>query len=55
MNRLYVRYWRKDFLEVNALTLNKASGDEGHLVLDNGAELVLLDLIHPLQTDWTAS
>ena len=50
-----MRYWRKDFLEVYALALNKASGDEARLVLDNGAKLVLLDLVHPLQADWTAS
>ena len=55
MDRLHAHYWRKDLLEVNALTLNKASGDEGHLVLDNGAELVLLDLVHSLQADRTPS
>ena len=38
------RCWRKDFLEVDALALNKASGDEARLVLDNGTELVPLDL-----------
>ena len=48
MDRLHERYWRKDPLEVYALALNKASGDETHLVLDNGAELVPLDLVHPL-------
>ena len=35
--------------------LDKALGDEARLVLDNGAELVLLDLVHPLQADWTTS
>ena len=44
MVRLHARYRRKDFLEVDALALNKASGDETHLVLDNGAELVRLSL-----------
>ena len=44
----HARYWRKDLLEVYALALNKASGDEAHLVLDNGAELIQLDLVHPL-------
>ena len=48
MDKLYVRYWRKDFLKVYALALNKASGDEARLVLDNGAELVPLDFVHPL-------
>ena len=54
-DRLHARYWRKDFLKVDALVLNKASGDETRLVLDNGAELVLLDLVHPLQADRTTS
>ena len=48
MDRLHARYWCKDLLEVNALALDKASGDEAHLVLDNGAVLVPLDLVHPL-------
>ena len=48
MDRLHARYWSKDLLEVYALALNKASGDEVRLVLDNGAELVPLDLVHPL-------
>ena len=47
-DRLHVRYRRKDFLKVDALTLDKASGDEAPLVLDNGAVLVPLDLVHPL-------
>ena len=47
-NRLHARYQRKDFLEVDALALNKVSGDEARLVLDNGAELVSLYLVHPL-------
>ena len=34
---------------------DKASGDESRLVLDNGAVLVPLDLIHPLQADRTTS
>ena len=55
MDRLHVRYWRKDFLEVDALELDKASGDEARLVLDNGAALVPLDLVHPLEADRTAS
>ena len=54
-DRLYARYRHKDFLKVNALALYKASGDEACLVLDNGAELVSLDLVHPLQTDRMAS
>ena len=54
-DRLHARYWRKDFLEVDALTLNKALGDEARLVLDNGTELVPLDLVHPLQADRMAS
>ena len=41
--------------KVYALTLNKASGDEARLVLDNGAALVPLDLVHPLQADRTTS
>ena len=48
MDRFHARYWRKDFLEVDALTLNKASGHKARLMLDNGNELILLDLIHPL-------
>ena len=47
-DRLHAHYRCKDFLEVDALALDKASGDEAHLVLDNGAMLVLLDLVHPL-------
>ena len=42
-------------LEVDALALDKASGDEARLVLDNGTTLVPLDLIHPLQADQTTS
>ena len=47
-NRLHARYRCKDFLEVDALALDKASGDEACLVLDNGAALVPLDLVHSL-------
>ena len=47
-DRLHACYRRKDFLEVDALTLDKASGDEARLVLDNDAALVPLDLVHPL-------
>ena len=54
-DRLHVRYRRKDFLEVDALALDKALGDEARLVLENGAALVPLDLVHPLQADRTAS
>ena len=54
-DRLHARYRRKDFLEVDTLTLDKASGDELRLVLDNGVVLVPLDLVHSLQADWTAS
>ena len=54
-DRLHACYRRKDFLEVNALTLDKASDDEARLVLDNGTALVPLDLVHPLQDDRTAS
>ena len=55
MDRLHERYWRKDLLEIYVLALNKASGDEARLVLDNGAELVPLDFVHPLQADRMAS
>ena len=44
-DRLHARYRRKDFLEVDALVLDKASGDEMCLVLDNGAMLIPLDLV----------
>ena len=54
-DRLHARYRRKDFLEVDALALDKASGDEARLVLDNGAKLVLLDLVYPLQAERTTS
>ena len=54
-DRLHTRYWRKDFLKVDALELDKATGDEKRLVLDNGTVLVPLDLLHPLQADRTAS
>ena len=54
-DRLHARYRRKDFIEVDALTLDKASGDEARLVFDNGAELILLDLVHLLQADRTVS
>ena len=54
-DRLHARYQRKDFLEVDALTLHKALGNEARLVLDNGAMLVPLDLVHPLQVDRTTS
>ena len=47
-DRLHARYRRKDFLEVDALALDKALGVEAHLVLDNGAALVPFDLVHPL-------
>ena len=43
-----MRYRRKDFLEVDALVLDKASGDEACLVLDNGAELIPFDFVHPI-------
>ena len=51
MDGLHARYWHKDFLEVYALTLNKASGNEVRLMLDNGTKLVSLNLVHPLQAD----
>ena len=35
--------------------LDKVSGDEVCLVLDNGTVLVPLDLVHPLEADRTAS
>ena len=41
-------YRLKDFLEVDVLTLDKASSNEACLVLDNGTVLVPLDLVHPL-------
>ena len=53
-DRLHARYRRKDFLKVNALALDKASGDEARLVLENSAALVPLDLVHPLQADRTS-
>ena len=43
-----MRYRCKDFLEVDALALDKTSGDETRLVLNNGAALVVLDLVDPL-------
>ena len=43
-----MRYRLKDFLEVDALALYKASGHEARLVLDNGVVLVPLDFVHPL-------
>ena len=55
MDRLHARYRRKDFLEVDALTLDKTSGDEARLVLDNGAVMIPLDLVHTLQADRTTS
>ena len=55
MDRLHVRYRRKDFFEVDALVLDKAFSNEARLVLDNGAELIPLDLVHPLQDDRTTS
>ena len=55
MDRLHACYRRKDLLEVYALVLKKASGDEACLVLDNGAELIPLDLVYPLQAGQTAS
>ena len=54
-DRLHARYWCKDFLKVDALALDKASGDESCLVLDNGIVLIPLDLVYPLQADQTAS
>ena len=54
-DRPHARYRRKDFLEVDALTLDKASGDKARLVLDNGDALASLDLVHPLQADRTTS
>ena len=48
MDILHARYWLKDFLEVDALALNKASSDEARLVFDNGIVFVPLDLVHPL-------
>ena len=54
-DRLHARYWCKDLLEIDALALDKASGDEARLVLDNGAELVPFDFVYPLQADRTAS
>ena len=54
-NIFHARCRRKDFLEVDALVLDKTSSDEARLVLDNGVALVPLDLVHPLQADRTAS
>ena len=54
-DRLHARYRRKDFLEVDALALDKASGDEACLMLDNASALIPLDLVHPLQADRTSS
>ena len=50
-----MRYRYKDFFEVNALALNKASSDEACLLLDNGVALIPLDLVHLLQADRTTS
>ena len=50
-NGLHSRHRSKDFLEVDALTLHEAAGDEPSLVLDNGAALVPLHLVDPLQAD----
>ena len=55
MNRLHARYWCKDLLEVYALALNKASGDEARLVLDNGIVLIPFDFVYLLQANRTAS
>jgi hypothetical protein len=38
----------KDFLEVGALALKEAAGNETRLVFDDGAALVLLHLVHLL-------
>ena len=54
-DRLHARYRCKDILKVDILTLDKASSDEACLVLDNGAALIPLDLVHPLQADRTTS
>ena len=54
-DRLHARYRHKDFFEVDAITLDKASGDEARLVLDNGTVLVPFDIVHSLQADRTAS
>jgi len=54
-DRLHACYRRKDFLQVDALALDKPSFDEARLVLDSGAALVLFDLIHPLQASRTTS
>ena len=55
MDRLHARYWSKDFLKVDALTLYKASGHKVCLVFDNSTMLVPFDLVHPLQADRTTS
>ena len=54
-DRLHVCYRHKDFLEVDALELDKVLGDEARLVHDNGAVLIPLDLVHSLQPDRTTS
>ena len=55
LDRLHARYRRKDFLEVDALALDEAAGDEPSLVLDNGAALVPLHLVDLLQPDRPAA
>ena len=47
-DRLHAHYRRKDFLEVDALALYKASGHEARLMLENSALLVPLDFVQPL-------
>ena len=54
-DRLHTCYRRKDFFEVDALALDKASSDKARLVLDNSTALVPFDLVHPLQADRTTS
>ena len=54
-DRLHACYRCKDFLGVDALTLDKASGDEARLVLDNGTMLAPLNLVHLFQADRTIS
>ena len=51
---LRARHQSKD-LEVNAFALDKATGDEPSLVLENGATLIPLHLVDPLQPNQLAT
>jgi len=48
------RHRHEDFLDVNAFPLDKAPSDKLHLVLGNGAAIVVLHLEDPLEPNWPA-